>query len=124
MEEWAVLTPAAENQKFNAFDGGAFAWEGCWPKLAGWYGIKSQGPQDNDEYVSRETAHNPRGYGGNGIASRTFSLAEWVKQDKVQKAWKKLAEENNLTQKELVDTDRVFGFIDGSLCRPGGLMFR
>jgi len=124
MEEWAVLTPAAKNQKFNAFDGGAFAWEAFWPRMAGWYGIDWQGPQDDAKYESWETPHNPRGYGGKGVGARTFTLVSWVKQDKVKKAWKKLAEENDLAQKELVDVDRVFGFIDGSLCRPAALTFR
>lgn len=123
MEEWAVLTPAAKNQKFNAWDGGSFAFEGFWPHLAGWYGIEWQGPQDNAQYHTRETPHNPRGYGGKGTVRSTFTITSWVKQEKVQKAWKKLAEEYGLSQKELVDVDRVFGFIDGSLLRAGPLMF-
>ncbi|KAK5071075.1 hypothetical protein LTR64_007578 [Lithohypha guttulata] len=123
LEEWAVLTDQAKDQKFNAFDGGAFAWEGFWPRLAGWYGIEPEGPKDDAEYSATSTAHNPRGYGGKGTVRRTFTLASWAKQEKVKKAWSKLAEQHDLTQKELVDVDRIFGFADGSLCRAGALLF-
>ena len=44
MEEWSVLEPRAVGQRYNVFDGGAFAWEGCWPKIADWYGIGWEGP--------------------------------------------------------------------------------
>lgn len=124
MEEWAVLTPAAKNQKFNACDSCAFAFEGFWPRLAGWYGLEWQGPQDDARYQTRDMPHNPRGYGGKAVVRTAFTLTNWVKQVEVQTAWKKLAEEHNLSQKELVDVDRVFGFIDGSLCRASPLMFR
>lgn len=124
MEEWAVLTPVAENQKFNTFDGSVFAWEGFWPRFAGWYGLEWEGPKDDAEYASTETAHSPRGYGGKGIARRSFTLVQWAKQEKVQSAWKKLANDNDLSQKDLVDIDRVFGFADGSLSRSGALMMR
>jgi hypothetical protein len=40
-----------------------------------------------------------------------------AKRDDVQKAWSELAKEHGLTQKELIDVDRVFGFLDGTLCR-------
>lgn len=68
--------------------------------------------------------HNPRGYGGKGIVRKAFSLVDWVKQEKVQQAWTKLAEEYDLSQKTLIDPDRVFGFADGSLGRPASLMLR
>ena len=55
---------------------------------------------------------------------KTFSFVDWVKQEKVQQAWAKLAKEHDLSQKELVDPDRVFGFADGSLGRTASLMFR
>ena len=42
----------------------------------------------------------------------------------VKKAWGELAEKHDLAQKELEDVDRVFGFLDGSLCRPDALSFR
>lgn len=45
-----------------------------------------------------------------------------MKRPEVQNAWKKLAEKHDLIQKELVDTDRVFGFLDGTLARTGPLM--
>ncbi len=51
-------------------------------------------------------------------------MAQWAKRDDVQKAWADIAAENGLTQKELVDVDRVFGFLDGTLCRAGSLNMR
>lgn len=123
MEEWAVLTPEAKNQKFNAYDGGPFALESFWPRLAGWYGVDWLGPQDSAQYSVREVPHNPRGYGQKGVVRTTFTLTSWAKQEKVRDAWLKLAKEHGLVQKELEDIDRVFGFLDGSLCRPGPLMF-
>lgn len=121
-EEWAVLTPQAANQKFNTQDNSAFTYEGFWPKLASWYGIEYSGPQDDASYTVRTTPHNPRGYGGHGKLGKTFLLVDWVKRKEVQDAWKSLAEKNNLRQKELTDTDRVFGFLDGTLARAGPLM--
>lgn len=123
MEEWAVLQ-GPPNEKYNTCDSSAFAWEGGWPRVAGWYGLEYKGPQDNDKYTETETPHNPRGYGPKGITRRKFRMTEWAKRDEVQKAWNELAEEHGLTQKELVDVDRVFGFLDGTLCRPAALNFR
>ncbi|OAL38093.1 hypothetical protein AYO20_02545 [Fonsecaea nubica] len=123
MEEWAVLTPAAENQKFNACDDSAFTWESAWPRIAGWYGIKWTGPDDNAEYVARESRFNPRGYGGKGVSRRRFTFADWAKRQDVAQAWKEIAEQNELPQKELRDVDRVFGFLDGTVCRASPLIF-
>lgn len=44
-----------------------------------------------------------------------------MKRPEVQDAWKNLAEKHDLRQKELTDTDRVFGFLDGTLARAGPL---
>lgn len=118
------MTPAAQDRKFNTFDGGAFAFEAFWPRLAGWYGLEWEGPKDGTEYTTRETLHNPRGYGGKGVVRKAFSLVDWVKQEKVQQAWAKIAEEHGLSQKKLVDPDRVFGFADGSLGRSASLILR
>jgi len=123
MEEWAVLTPASKNQKFNTCDSSAFAWEGCWPRVAGWYGVEWKGPETEVEYIQRETPHNPRGYGPKGIVRRRFTLADWAKRPEVAKAWKEIAEKNDLAEQELRDVDRVFGFLDGTLCRSAPLNF-
>jgi hypothetical protein len=123
MEEWAVLL-GPPNEKYNTCDSSAFAWESFWPRFAGWYGIESKGPQDGDKYSESVTRFNPRGYGPKGVTRRKFSVTEWAKKKEVKNAWKELAEEHGLTQKELVDVDRVFGFLDGTLCRPAPLNFR
>ncbi|KAK1093762.1 hypothetical protein LTR48_001668 [Friedmanniomyces endolithicus] len=78
---------------------------------------------DGEEYIESETGFNPRGYGGKGVTRRKFRLADWAKREEVKKAWAELAEEHGLTQRELVDVDRVFGFTDGTLCRPAPLSF-
>ena len=124
MEEWSVLTSSAHNQKFNTYDGGMFAWEAFWPKLASWYGVDWSGPQDDVEYTEIQMPHNPRGYGGKALMRRRFSLVDWVKQEKVQKAWAELVSANGLEKKELEEPGRVFGFADGSMSRGSSLMFR
>jgi len=123
MEEWAVLDTGAENQKFNACDSSSFAWEGCWPRIAGWYGIEWKGPDPAAKYMEKETRFCPRGYGPKGVTRRKFTLVDWAKQERVRNAWKELAEQHGLTEKEFKDVDRVFGFADGSLCRPAPLLF-
>ena len=63
----------------------------------------------------------PRGYGPKGVVGRKFKISDWAKQDSVQKAWSELAQEYGLSQTQLTDIDRVFGFLDGTLCRAGAL---
>lgn len=126
LEEWAVLTPAAKDQKFNACDSSAFTSESFWPKLAGWYGIKWNGPDTKAKYIETRTRFDPppRGYGPLGVTRRKFTMVDWAKKPEVQKAWKELAEENGLVEKELRDVDRVFAFLDGTLVRSAPLNLR
>ena len=126
MEEWAILTDGARDQKFNAFDGGAFTWEGGWRRVAGWYGVEWKGPEveEGRKLIETESRFNPRGYGGKGVTRRKFRLVDWAKREEVRVAWAELANEYGLVEKELRDVDRVFGFLDGSLCRPASLNFR
>lgn len=122
LEEWSVLS-GPPGERFNAFDGSAFTWEAAWPKVASWFGVQSQGPQEGVEYTSAGTRFNPRGYGGKGITRKKFSMAEWAKRDDTQKAWKELADEHGLSMPEEGELDRIFGFLDGTLCRPAPLLF-
>ena len=115
-EEWAVLL-GPPNQKYNTCDSSAFAWEKCWPRIAGWYGLEWTGPQKEEDCTATETPYIPRGYGPKGVTRRKFKMSNWAKKDDVNKAWAELVKENDLSQKELVDVDRVFGFLDGTLCR-------
>jgi hypothetical protein len=136
MEEWAVLTPSARDQKFNTCDNSAFTWEACWPRIAGWYGIGHTGPDTNPDtkWIEKQTRFNPRGYGDKGVSRRKFTFVEWAKRPEVVRAWREIAEQNEkgngdgdggLTQKgELKDVERVFGFLDGTVCRPAPLIFR
>ena len=65
LEEWAVLTENAKDQRFNACDGSPFAWEKTWPRVAAWYGIDYEGPSfDDSAYTERTTPYDPppRGY--------------------------------------------------------------
>lgn len=65
LEEWAVLTENAKDQRFNACDGSPFAWEKTWPRVAAWYGIEYEGPSfDDSAYAERTTPYDPppRGY--------------------------------------------------------------
>lgn len=109
MEEWAVLL-GPEDQKYNTCDSSAFAWEKCWPRIAGWYGVEWKGPGSEDECKQEmETRFVPRGYGPKGVTRRKFSTVEWAKREDVKEAWAELASEHGLVQKELVDVERVFG---------------
>lgn len=63
LEEWAVLTPEARNQKFNAFDDSAFTWGKFWPKPAQGYGLESTKPDPDGSYteINSPYATPPRG---------------------------------------------------------------
>jgi hypothetical protein len=122
LEEWSVLEgPAGE--MFNAFDGSAFTWEAAWPKIAGWFDMQSQGPQEGSEYTATETRFNPRGYGQKGVMRRKFTMVQWAKREEVQVAWKEMCDEHGLSMPEEKELDRIFGFLDGTLCRPAPLLF-
>lgn len=123
MEEWSVLEPRAVGQRYNVFDGGAFAWEGCWPKIADWYGIGWEGPGDEEGLQVKEVGFDPppRGYGGRGVVKRRYSMVEWAERSEVKAAWEELREEHGLA--EIKEVDRVFGFLDGTLVRAGALLF-
>ena len=123
MEEWAVLLGPA-NERYNTCDSSAFTWERGWPKIAEWYGIKWTGPQESDRYIETQTPFVPRGYGPKGITRRLFRLTDWAKKQEVQDTWATIADQHGLTQRVLLDVDRVFGFADGVLCRAAPLNFR
>ena len=122
LEEWSVLQGPA-GQMFNAFDGSAFTWEAAWPQVASWFGLESQGPQDGDKYAATETRFVPRGYGKKGITRRSFSMTEWAKRSEIQAAWREMASEHDLSMPDETELDRIFGFLDGTLCRPAPLFF-
>lgn len=87
LSEWAVLTPEAGNEAFNAQDGLAFTWSRLWPYLASyvgiaakvavsvlmtwfsWFGTTWEHPEDDESkyqtFYSR-AGYNPRGYGPRG----------------------------------------------------------
>lgn len=120
MEEWAVLTDAAANEKFNTMDGTTFTWGNHWPKLAKSYGIDYERPSMDDSVYTVVTSKYdppPRGFGPPGMYRIRFRLVDWARQDKVQKAWEELTEKHGLTGGKLqdMDIDRIFGFTDGSL---------
>jgi len=117
MEEWSVLTPAAQNQKFNTFDDSAFTWGNFWLKLAERYGVEYERPDSSDEVHPMPTAYEtpPRGYGPNHVSHYKFSLMMWAKRPEVQAAWRELAAKHDLLDKELRDIERIFLFTDAAL---------
>ncbi|KAL1884844.1 hypothetical protein Plec18167_001499 [Paecilomyces lecythidis] len=126
LSEWAVLTDGAQNGSFNATDDCAFTWGKFWPKLAAKYQIPWKGPElDPSAFKEIETRHNPppRGFGPPGKLRFKFTLAEWAKKPEVQNAWKEIAAKHDLRQKELWDTDRVFGFTDAAITWPYPISF-
>jgi hypothetical protein len=50
-------------------------------------------------------------------------MAEWAKREEVQVAWKEMCDEHGLSIPEEKELDRIFGFLDGTLCRPAPLLF-
>ena len=122
LEEWSVLS-SPPNERYNAWDGSAFTWEGAWPRVASWYGIESQGPTCDEKYNEVTTRFNPRGYGGKGVVRAKFSMAQWARRDDVQKAWKELSQEHGISIPEEKEFDRIFQFLDGALCRPAPLIY-
>ncbi|KAL4797711.1 hypothetical protein BDV19DRAFT_387139 [Aspergillus venezuelensis] len=127
-EEWAVLTPGAENEAFNIQDGLGFTWGRFWPELAGWFGIgwcppegMEEGKEGQAKYrVTRSRyAETPRGYGPPGKTYSTFSLQEWSSQPSIHHAWTELVEKHNLTLSDPFATPQtraqVFGMTDSAV---------
>jgi hypothetical protein len=120
MEEWAVLTEGAKNEKFNTMDGTTFTWGNFWRKFSSWYHIPYERPIMNDDVYTEVTTPfdpPPRGFGPPGKYRYRFKLVDWAKQERVQKAWDDLVAKHGLTIGKLqnMDIDRIFGFTDGSL---------
>ncbi|OQU95811.1 hypothetical protein CLAIMM_01978 isoform 1 [Cladophialophora immunda] len=114
LSEWALLTPAAANQAFNAADGGPFTWGTLWCELARWFGLECVPPDEHAEYREVPLAHDqpPRGYGPQGHVRYTFTLTEWAHRPEVQEAWKSLSEKYGLMANPFDDVDQMFMFPD------------
>jgi hypothetical protein len=120
MEQWAVLNDGAKNEKFNTMDGTTFTWGNFWPKYADWYSMRYERPSmDESAYTKITSKHDPppRGFGPPATFRVRFTLVDWAKQDKVQKAWEELIAEHGLKVDKLQDMeiDRIFAFTDGGL---------
>ena len=125
LEEWMVLTDRAANEAFNAADDSAFTWGKFWPKLAGWYGIDYTKPEPDAKYREIKTRDEvPRGFGPPATMRYSLLLAEWAKWPEVDKAWREIAQEHNLVEKQLRDVDRIFSFADMALISSTPLNFR
>lgn len=126
LSEWAVLTPEAYGESFNACDDSAFTWAQLWPRLAEKFGIEWKGPDVDAEFMEIETPYSPppRGWGPAAKLRYKFTLVEWAKKPEVQKAWKEIATKHDLKLKEFSDIDRVFGFTDGALGLSYPLLYR
>ncbi|KAI5210647.1 hypothetical protein E4T39_00223 [Aureobasidium subglaciale] len=117
LSEWAVLTPSAFNQSFNACDDSAFTWAQLWPRLAARFGIDWKGPDLGADFREIKMPHEPppRGWGPTASLRYKFTLVDWAKRPETQEAWHDIATANDLKLKEFTDIDRVFGFTDGAL---------
>ncbi|KAK7552503.1 hypothetical protein IWX49DRAFT_129680 [Phyllosticta citricarpa] len=118
LEEWAVLTEAAKNQAFNAADGSHFSWGQFWPKLAEAFGMEWEGPSlDPSQYqVAKLPSEKiPRGYGPQAELHLRFFSVEWAKRPEVQQAWRDIATEHGLVNKELTRVDETFMVLDLTL---------
>ncbi|CAD0113200.1 unnamed protein product [Aureobasidium uvarum] len=117
LAEWAVLTPIARNESFNACDDSAFTWGQLWPRLAARFGMDWKGPDLDAEYKEIRMPYEPppRGWGPTASMRYKFTLMEWAKKSEVTEAWKQITATHGLRMKEFVDIDRVFGFTDATL---------
>jgi hypothetical protein len=123
MEQWAVLNDGAKNEKFNTMDGTTFTLGNFWPKYAGWYDIGYEHPSlDDSAYTVTTSKHDPppRGFGPPATHRIRFTLTDWAKQEKVQKAWEEIISKHGLKVDKLqdMDVDRIFGFTDGMMGTP------
>ena len=122
LSEWAVLTPSAENEGFNAGDNYEFTWGKFWPKLAAYFRMPWEGPDTSASasYNEFSTPYSPppRGFGPAGKVRYKFKFTEWAARDEVQQTWKEIARAHDLRDKELQDVERVFGFLDAGLLVP------
>ena len=134
-EEWAALTPEAEDEAFNIVDDYRFNWGRFWPILAKWYGLDWAPPDEEAKYQEIEMPMKPRGFvsipdamelecdvantffsaGPNGKIRLTFTLIEWTSRADVQKAWKELAAEYNIKSNPLEDVERLWTPINFAL---------
>ncbi|KAJ4519210.1 hypothetical protein HRR81_001128 [Exophiala dermatitidis] len=118
LEEWAVLTPEAANEAFNAQDGLPFTWGRFWPYLAKWYGTTFTPPEMDEKkyrvYVARHD-QNPRGYGPPAVTRSTFSLLEWSESPAVVNAWKELTRKHGLLLDPFKDRAQIFGMTDSAV---------
>ncbi|KAF1816336.1 NAD dependent epimerase/dehydratase family protein-like protein [Eremomyces bilateralis CBS 781.70] len=117
-EEWAALSPQAQNEAFNTTDDCMWSWARFWPEFAKWFGLEYTRPDpEKDQYQEMWNKYDPppRGFGGPGNMKARFTLTSWAKQPEVQAAWREIATKHGLIEKELRDPDRVFGFADAAL---------
>ncbi|KAH8897997.1 hypothetical protein GQ53DRAFT_885061 [Thozetella sp. PMI_491] len=122
LSEWAVLTGDAKNERFNATDDSPFTWCRFWPKYAAHFDLPWEGPQQATEVdfqqIPLAAPPLPRGFGPAVNLRFRFTLTEWAKKSEVVNAWREIAEEAGLQNKELGNVDRIFGFADAALLTP------
>ncbi|RFU24187.1 hypothetical protein B7463_g12150, partial [Scytalidium lignicola] len=127
LSEWAVLTPAARNEAFNAADTSPFTWGEFWPVLARWFNLPYGVPDVSGNY--RETilpySTPPRGYGPVGKLRYTWKFTDWAKKTVVQTTWAKLQKEHNLCQSPFEEdkVDQIFAFLDSNIACTWSLSF-
>lgn len=82
------------------------------------YGLEYTHPDpENDTYKELPSAHAipPRGFGQSNPIRYKFTLVEWAHRPEVQQAWKELASQYDLLDKEFRDIERIFSFTDAAL---------
>ncbi|KAM5472880.1 hypothetical protein MauCBS54593_002593 [Microsporum audouinii] len=109
LEEWAVLTPKAANQAFNACDNSAFTWAAFWPIFA-----------------SCMSRHQEGKFGPRGTIRLKYALSQWATDPEVQEAWTALSQRYNLQAnpfQSAKDIHRLFSFADSALFMAWPLQF-
>lgn len=120
--EWMALSPHTANQTFNTYDACEFTWGKMWPRLAKHFNIPYSGPQTEDAGQWREKGMKyeppPHGMGERSKLRFRFSFVEWAKEEENIRAWRELADNHGLREKEWKDVGSVFGRADFCLHRP------
>ncbi|EPY49512.1 epimarase [Schizosaccharomyces cryophilus OY26] len=106
---WAAQKPEASNERFNIVNGDIHSWSRTWPKIAQYFGVEVPKNQFNNwsSLSNKMTLPTPppiklhqEELGLTNVSNSELinhiSLPKWVQQDKVKKAWKQIAERENL----------------------------
>ncbi|GAB7365047.1 hypothetical protein MBLNU230_g5828t1 [Neophaeotheca triangularis] len=119
LSEWAVLTAACANQKFNASDSSPLPRNRLWPELARWYGTPgSEGPELDEAKITTlappPDTPTPLGYGPPAKTRFHWTLSAWAEREENHAAWRELMQNHGLTHDPFEAPEEHFVFGDAA----------